>query len=222
MPIKIEGFFENNLRPRGGGTHHSSAGLPAAPGPCTTPPYPATSPHSATLFVRLRWSRRGAARSRSPGLLNKTSFIIIQAEGEYKLLNWSEDLCWWPPSGTGWRQPDSGVLGRAAASCCRASAAASPPTLLLPAATQFCPEMWSCKLLKHNFLAKFCKLASLIMTVNGWSAERAHCTDWARAGNHLKPVWFLFKFSGKVGCCREPLASLLLRSDLLILINYES
>ena len=67
----------------GGGTHHSSAGLPAAPGPCTTPPYPATSPHSATLFVRLRWSRRGAARSRSPGLLNKTSFIIIQSEGEY-------------------------------------------------------------------------------------------------------------------------------------------
>ena len=49
-----------------------------------------------------------------------------------------------------------------------------------------------------------------------------HCTDWARAGNHLKPVWFLFKFSGKVGCCREPLSSLLLRSDLLILINYES
>ena len=85
----------------GGGAHHSSAGLPAAPGPCTTPPYPATSPHSATLFVRLRWSRRGAARSRSPGLLNKTSFIIIQSEGEYKLLNWSEDLCWWPPSGTG-------------------------------------------------------------------------------------------------------------------------
>ena len=70
----------------------------------------------------------------------------------------------------------SGVLGRPAASWCRAEAAASPPTLLLPAATQFCPEMWSCKLLKHNFLSKFCKLASLIMTVNGWSAERAHRT----------------------------------------------
>ena len=28
----------------GGGAHHSSAGLPAAPGPCTTPPYPARTP----------------------------------------------------------------------------------------------------------------------------------------------------------------------------------
>ena len=57
-------------------THQQAETPQLPPAPLLRP----ALPHSAALFVRLRWSRRGAARSRSPGLLNKTSFIIIQSE----------------------------------------------------------------------------------------------------------------------------------------------
>ena len=186
------------LSPGWGGTHHSSASWDSPAAPRSTPPASTAALRRAFCpppLVTERSSEKPQSGTIKQNVIHHYPVRSQKANINYLIGVTSTGGHLAGPGDGGLT---SGVLGRPAASWCRAEAAASPPTLLLPAATQFCPEMWSCKLLKHNFLSKFCKLASLIMTVNGWSAERAHRT--ALTGPVLEIIWNRFGFcSNSVG-----------------------